>query len=179
VDNEEIPYTLGDKFKEEQGRLRNKLLRFRLDNYFKVSAKNIEDVRLPNIEPRLKQAFSPFIILLQDELEALAGLEQFLQTYNQRLVKERADSLEGRIIEKVFGLAEKNRKDYISASDILKELGDEAETLSVQKVGRRLSALGIETGEPKLKPGADKKRRHIIWDDKLMRRLKAKYIPGE
>jgi hypothetical protein len=174
VDAGDIPYVLGDRFQEEESRLRNRLLYFRLRSYFSVSAKNIEEAKLPNIEPRLKQAFSAFYLLLQNEPEALASLDCFLKAYNQKLVEERAETLEGKIIEKIFEIAEESGKEYISAGSILAKIGDEVERATPQGIGKRLNALGIET-VAKRRPG-DKQRRYIIWQEKLMERLKAKYV---
>jgi hypothetical protein len=177
VDNGEIPCVLGERFKEEQSHLRNKLLCFRLRSYFKVSAGNMEELRLPEVEPRLKQAFSAFFLLLQNEPGALAELEGFLKKYNQKLVEERAETLEGKIIEKIFEIAEESGSEYISASSILSKIEAEVERVTPQVVGKKLNALGIKT-ERKRKSG-DKQKRYIIWDEKLMERLRAKYIPAD
>jgi hypothetical protein len=178
VEEEEIPYVLGEEFREGQEHLRNKLLLFRLRSYFNVSDKDIEKMSLPKIEPRLKQAFSPFIILLQNYPEELYELEKFLQSYNRRLVEERTDSLDGRIVERIFEISEKEGNDYISSGEILRELDLGGEKVYAQTIGKKLNALGIKTSNPRLKPGTDnKKKRYIVWDEKLMKRLKAKYIP--
>jgi hypothetical protein len=137
----------------------------------------MEELRLPEVEPRLKQAFSAFFLLLQNEPGALAELEGFLKKYNQKLVEERAETLEGKIIEKIFEIAEESGSEYISASSILSKIEAEVERVTPQVVGKKLNALGIKT-ERKRKSG-DKQKRYIIWDEKLMERLRAKYIPAD
>jgi hypothetical protein len=170
----DIPFNLPSKFDEEQRKLRNKLLMFRLRMYGEIDPDEITKIDLGDIEPRLKQAFSSFGLLFSNNPGLMETFREFLENYNRALVEERAGSFTGQIVNTIVNLKEEG-KEAISSKMIAERLEEDygLENVSPQKVGKELSSLGIKTRQRKVE---GKNARWICWDEGLMDKLKRRYV---
>jgi hypothetical protein len=98
VDLSAIPSELTDElpYHDEAAMLRNKLLRWRCENFFKPIR---EPERLP-IEPRLFQLYRPLAALTED-VEALRQLQDCVLRLNEEMREERRNSPEAHVAEEM------------------------------------------------------------------------------
>jgi hypothetical protein len=165
----DIPDTLIHEFEKEQQTLRNKLLLYRFHNYMKVNSDNINNIDLgEGIEPRLRQATRAFVALFMDDTQMLEDFKVFLRQYNQKLVAERSASIDGMIVRAIslllqHGVTDISSKDIL---DLLSDTGDLWDRANSRSIGKRLSALGIQTRDKRLKSGSlkDSVRNCIVWE---------------
>ncbi|MCD6236357.1 MAG: hypothetical protein J7K13_00180 [Thermoplasmata archaeon] len=168
----DIPDVLPQEFYDEQEELRNKLLLFRLRNYNKIDPNTSLNIDLGDVEPRLRQATRSFASLFANIPDILEDFKVFLREYNDELVEERSETLDGMIVNAIFSLKEDGYEE-ISSKDIADKLkvDYQMEKVTPQLIGRHLKSLGINTKH-------ERKARLIEWDDKLMMKLAKRYIPS-
>jgi hypothetical protein len=94
VDLSRIPSELPDSYQKEAATLRNKLLRWRYDNYSKPTR---EPERLA-VEPRLFQNYRP-LAAVTDDPEALSQLQACVLKLNEEMREERSKSLEAQVAQ--------------------------------------------------------------------------------
>jgi len=171
----DIPDVLPQEFYDEQQELRNKLLMFRLKNYNKINPNTSLNIDLGDVEPRLKQATRSFASLFANIPEILEDFKVFLREYNDELVEERSETLDGMIVNAIFSLKEDGYEE-ISSKDIADKLkvDYQIEKITPQLIGRHLKSLGITTTN---KWVGGRRSRVINWDQKLMEKLSKRYIP--
>lgn len=165
----DIPDTLISSFDAEQQELRNKLLLYRFRNYMKVDSDKINEINLGDeIEPRLRQATRAFVALFMENEDMMKDFKIFLKQYNQKLVAERSASIDGMIVRAISLLLQNGKVDISSKDimDVLSESGDLWERANSRSIGKRLSALGIQTKDKRLTSGSLKGavRNCIVWD---------------
>lgn len=175
----DIPILLPEEFYIKQQELRDKLLMYRLHNWNDIDPKRIKDIVFPdNISKRLKQAFSSFVILFLDDIEARQMFMDYVVKYNQKLIEEQSQSFDGSIVNAFFEL----KKDYIPditpqmISEKMMENGikdKEGNPISTRSIGRHLKTLGLET---KSKSIAGKAYRVIIENVGVLDSLQRKYV---
>lgn len=185
TDRDDIPPVLGKKFFEEQQQLRNKLLLFRLRNYFKVDPEAGANLNLDGIEPRLRQISEAFASLFANEPEVLESYRQFIQAHQRELIEQRAATKTGQIVEALLELLEErdcsevatvatyrgNSEEVateISAGDIAEKTG-----ISPQAVGAILKSLGLNTQQKRIDT---KVRRVILVSCEKLEKLRRRYI---
>ncbi len=184
TDRDDIPPVLGRKFFEEQQTLRNKLLLFRLRNYFNVDPEAAATLNLDGIEPRLRQISEAFTSLFANEPEVLESYRQFIQAHQRELIEQRAATKTGQVVEALFELLEERGGTSVTSGTSLmgdNELvtgvsaGDIAERtgLSAQAVGVILKGLGIET---KLNRRGSERKREILYSEAVFKKLRKRYI---
>lgn len=187
TDRDDIPPVLGKKFFEEQQELRNKLLLFRLRSYFSIDTEATASLNLDGIEPRLRQISEAFASLFANEPEVLESYRRFIQAHQRELIEQRAATKTGQVVEALFELLEErggtsvtSGTSYmveselvtgISAGDIAEKIG-----LSSQAVGAILKGLGLET---KLNRRGSERKREIIYNEAIFRKLRKRYILKE
>lgn len=181
TDRDDIPPVLGRKFFKEQQRLRNKLLLFRLRNYFNVDPEAAATLNLDGIEPRLRQISEAFTSLFANEPEVLESYRQFIQAHQRELIEQRAATKTGQVVEALFEyLGNKvtmvtsvtgDSFVNVTAKDIAEKVN-----LTAQAVGQILKGLGVETKLVKI-DGETKRR--IIYDPGKFEKLKKRYIIEE
>lgn len=165
----DIPDTLISEFDKQQTQLRNKLLLYRFHNYMKVDSDKINDIDLgDDIEPRLRQATRSFVALLHDNELLVENFKVFLRAYNKKLITERSTTIDGLIVKGIAILVQLGYVD-ISSKDImegLNETGDLWDRANTRSIGKRLSALGIQTEDRRVGPKGSKSsvRNCIKWD---------------
>jgi hypothetical protein len=165
---QDIPTNLLADFYAEQEKLRNKLLYFRLKNYFGFEQKELHLKDLP-IEPRLKQAFEAFACLFVSMPDVLEKFKAFLASYQKEIIEERADSFDGQIVNHLFDLIGEGNTE-ISTKDIAGCMGSD---VKASTIGRRLKPLGFEV---KVIFREGKTKRIIVLDAKHLEILKKRYV---
>lgn len=142
----DIPILLPDTFYEEQKRLRNKLLKFRFDSYYKINVDKVLEIDLGDIELRLKQAMIGFGSLFANIPEVIGQFKQFLCKYQQELIEERVGSFDGMIINALFNLVERGEIGITSKKilDEMRSINPEF-NVSDRTIGKHLKTLGIES----------------------------------
>jgi hypothetical protein len=182
TDRDDIPPVLGRKFFEEQQRLRNKLLLFRLRNYFNVDPEAAATLNLDGIEPRLRQISEAFTSLFANEPEVLESYRQFIQAHQRELIEQRAATKTGQVVEALFELlggyevtlvttVTGDKAITITAGDIAEKVG-----MTPQAVGGILAGLGLRTYPVK---AGGKTRKYIINEEAKLEKLRKRYIPEE
>ncbi len=91
----DIPRTLEDSFYKEAEMIRNKLLMWRLKNYFEPIERNQEIIE--GIHPRLNQIVMPLLSIIKDK-SIRTTLKEFIIKYNGDLVADRGLSWESDIV---------------------------------------------------------------------------------
>ena len=163
----DIPTNLLADFYIEQEKLRNKLLLFRLKNYFGFEQKKLH-LQDMDIEPRLKQAYEAFACLFAYAPEILDEFKAFLVAYNKEIIEERADSFDGQIVNHLFDLINEGEAE-ITTKQIAERMGADIKPATI---GRRLKPLGLKT---KLKRD-EKVKRIIELEQKQLDILKKRYV---
>ena len=119
----DIPKDTRDEFEIEAIAIRNKLLKWRFDNYFKVMIK--KDITIPGIHPRLNQIVLPLLSIINDR-EAEENLIKFIIKYNDDLVADRGLSRESDIVYAIFKLEHDN---FNVSRFTVKDIADEVNEL--------------------------------------------------
>lgn len=137
----DIPRTLDESFYNQAQQIRNKLLMWRFDNYFKPLNKREE--LISGIHPRLNQIVVPLLTIIKD-LGIREQLKQFIIQYNNELVADRGMSWESDIALAVLRLEQQKKLTEPTVKEITEELNREIDisedTLQPRKVGWYLRA---------------------------------------
>jgi hypothetical protein len=148
----DIPRTLDHDFYLEAKYIRNKLLKWRLDNYFKPIKKSSEIIE--KIHPRLNQIVTPLLSIIKDE-SIKEKLKEFIIKYDSDLVADRGMSWESDIVFSILKLQHELNVKELTVKEITDETNKELElgeeNLKERKVGWYLRA--------KLQLKTEKKRR--------------------
>lgn len=174
TEREDIPTILPPTFYEEQEKLRQKLLMFRLKERANIDANKIQEIDLGEIEKRLKQAVSSFAVLFSNKPVLMEKFRQFVRLHQLQLIQEREGSFDGLIVNHLFELSQTRQIDEITPTDIAEYLKAQHnyQDLKPATVGKHLKALGIKIKPEKVE---GKTKRLIQWEGKLMDRLFQKY----
>jgi len=193
---DDIPVTLPECFREEQRKLRNKLLKFRLDSWHRINAEGFElPEELQSVEPRLRQATYGFAVLLHSLGESSwEDFVKFVKQLQREVVEERQQTTEGLVVCALFDLLDVSNVSNVSnvrnvsvrkigeyevieytPQDISQHISEKDDTKNItpQKVGRILKTLGLET--VKVKDG-EKWRRYIVYNPQKLRVLARRYL---
>jgi len=171
----DIPILLPNEFYEEQKILRNKLLKFRFDYYFKIDVSKIEKIDLGNIEPRLKQATLSYSSLFSNIPEVLDEFKMFLVEYQKELIEDRANSYDGYIVNIIYDMICNGEK-IITSGKIVEKIKEAEPRSKVNpgSIGRQLKSFGFDTENVRFD---GKRGRAIIFDVEVLGELFKKYIP--
>lgn len=130
TDRKDIPINLDKAFELEAMELRNKLIRYRYDNWNKLE---IFNERIDELESRLNQIINPLISICKDEdNKAVIILNSF--NFQDELKRDRYLSLEGNIFRVIKKLGEESNE--ISYKDLLHNIDSEYKIMP-----RRLGAI--------------------------------------
>jgi len=137
----DVPRTLDEVFFLEAEHIRNKLLMWRLKNYFRPLEKRTEVIE--GIHPRLNQIVIPLLTIIKDE--AIRNhLKTFIIKYNNDLVADRGLSWESDIVFAILKLEYQTKGKEVTVKQITDEVNSEIdlsdETLQARKVGWYLRA---------------------------------------
>lgn len=132
----DIPRTLDETFYFEAESIRNKLLMWRLQNYFRPFTKRTDLIE--GIHPRLNQIVIPLFTIISDET-IRERLKAFIIKYNGELVADRGLSWESDIVFAILKLEYETKSLQVTVKQITdevnKEIPIEDETLQARKVG--------------------------------------------
>lgn len=137
----DVPRTLEESFYKEAELIRNKLLMWRLKNYFLPLEKRTEVIE--GIHPRLNQIVIPLLSIIKDEA-IREHLKTFIIKYNGELTADRGLSWESDIVFAVLKLEHELGGTEITVKQITDEVNRESDitddTLQARKVGWYLRA---------------------------------------
>lgn len=132
----DIPRTLDENFYKEAENIRNKLLMWRLKNYFEPIERRHDLIE--GIHPRLNQIVMPLLSIIKDEA-IREHLKTFIVKYNTDLVADRGLSWESDIVFAVLKLEYELNVHEITVKQITDEVNKEIDitddTLQARKVG--------------------------------------------
>ncbi len=187
---EDIPYLLPPAFYEEEKRLRNKLLMFRLKYRNRIDLNRIFELDLGDVEPRLKQATASFTVLFANIDGVFNQFREYLRKYQDELIEERSTTLEGKIVKAIFELTRplyvthvtdvikvtfENKDVIITSTDIAVWISENlGEEVDVKIIGKKIKSLGLKT---ELKKVEGNTKRVLVLEEDALRILFKRYIP--
>ena len=149
----EIPIHLPNCFYEEEKVLRNKLLKFRFDYYYKIDSDKVMELNLGDIEPRLKQAMGSYAVLFANIPEMFNSFILYLKRYQNELIDNRGSSFDGQIINVICDLIIEHDNKPITVKQITDRI-NETQTgkfqTNVRTIGKHLTGLGLKTIQKKI-----------------------------
>ncbi len=128
--------------------------------------------KLIDLEPRLRQTASAFFILFNDPTIEKDFIG-FMKDYNQEIINERADSLEGKILNTICELM--NVLEEVTSTDVTNEINKDLTDKTkfrASTIGKIIKSLGFEVLIRKV---AGKSKRTIQIDRKNLKILKNRY----
>ena len=142
----DIPENLTEEFYIEAKFIRNKLLMWRLKNYFESI--NISRLDIEDIHPRLKQIVSPLLSIIKDE-KSKSIIKKFIVRLNEEIIEDRTDSLEYDILFNILKINKVKNTDEISIKEIAEYINkklDIDEKVENKKIGGLMrGSLQIKT----------------------------------
>ncbi len=136
-----IPRTLDEGFYQDAEAIRNKLLMWRLKNFFQPIERKEE--LIDGIHPRLNQIVIPLLSIIKDE-SIRNRLKTFIIQYNSELVADRGLSWESDIVFAILKLEHAKGSSEVTVKEITDEVNRESEIdddrLQARKVGWYLRA---------------------------------------
>ncbi|MCX6717725.1 MAG: hypothetical protein NTU76_03570 [Candidatus Taylorbacteria bacterium] len=168
----DIPRTLDENFYKDAEKIRNKLLMWRLKNYFKPIERREEVIE--GIHPRLNQIVIPLLSVIKDEI-IRNNLKTFIIKYNSELVSDRGLSWESDIIFSILKLEYQDKKIEITVKEIADEVNKQSDIhedyLQPRKVGWYLRAK-LQLKPYKTRKGfvlsfKDNRKRLDMWKERF------------
>lgn len=171
TNKQDIPIHLPSCFYDEERILRNKLLKFRFDYYFRIDADKVLELDLGNIEPRLKQAMGSYAVLFANIPEMFESFRSYLQEYQMSLIEDRASSFDGMIVNAIVDFLLEGRRN-ITAQAISEKLEAEGLKSNPRTVGRHLKGLNLCTSVKKF----EGKAQRILQLDDAFKEVAKRYV---
>jgi len=177
----DIPRVIGKTFHKEQSILRNKLLMFRLRYFLKINTDIEIDFNFNDIDPRIEQVMRGFFVIFKNIPGMDKKFEEFVIKYNNDIVEQRAESMEGWIVNTIVDLiVSGERKDIkITTTDVTDEMNknitDEKRKKRASTIGKYLRTLGIITKSIKVE---GKTKRLLVFDNNFLEVVKS-YVPRD
>jgi len=132
----DIPRTLDKDFYQDAENIRNKLLMWRLKNYFEPIERREELIE--GIHPRLNQIVMPLLSVIKDE-PIRNNLKAFIVKYNGELTADRGLSWESDIVFAIFKLEYETKMKEVTVKQITEEVNQQVDIsddrLQARKVG--------------------------------------------
>jgi hypothetical protein len=177
---QDIPPLLLAKFHKSEQNLRNKLLMFRLRHYPTIDAEQLEDFMtkgFEGIEPRLKQASAPFMVLFANDGVRNKFLD-FTFKRQEQLIEERGESTEGQIVNAIKEFRDKGQE-QITANDLKEAINEglsEKEKTNTKRIGHIMRSLGILSVPTKtLGTTGGKTKRLLVLPEEQLPQMYARY----
>ena len=132
----DIPRTLQEDFYFEALQIRNKLLMWRLKNYFQPIVHSTDLIE--GIHPRLNQIVMPLLSIIKDDA-IRDNLKNFIVKYNKDLVSDRGLSWESDIVFAILRLEHEKKLTEVTVKQIADEVNKEIDiaddSIQARKVG--------------------------------------------
>jgi len=168
----DIPRTLDESFYKEAENIRNKLLMWRLKNYFEPIERRHDLIE--GIHPRLNQIVMPLLSIIKDEA-IREHLKTFIVKYNTDLVADRGLSWESDIVFAVLKLEYELKVHEITVKQITDEVNREIDisddTLQARKVGwylrSKLQLKPYKTRKGFVLSFKENKKRLDMWKERF------------
>ena len=170
----DIPIALDEGFYKEQIKLRNQLLMYRLKNWNRVNSSIKPTINLTGLEPRSKQIVYPIAIVFNHREDILGELSNILGVRQKELIKDRAETDDGVVINAYLELVGK-KSPCITSSDIaniVKSKGEQFEKITPQTIGHIMKSLGFKN---EIRNIDGQSSRCYIHDEDLINKLKKRY----
>lgn len=98
----DIPLNIIDEeLRKASLEIRNKLLRWRLENYSRVSLK--PDLQVTGLEDRLNQIMTPILSIIDDPA-VIEGLSEFMKGMNSKIIEDRGLTKESEVVRAIVEL---------------------------------------------------------------------------
>lgn len=167
---QEIPRVLPPSFGAEVGRLRSKLLTFRLANLLKLKGRTFgNDLLEPNLQPRLQEILIPLKAMVNGDRAMAESLSAFIHRLQETLLSRRRESALGRVLAAIIELHGEGAELTIRGiTDKVNEMDNDAPALTSEKVGWMTKKLGFRKERTS-------KSRFIRWDEERVRQLSSLY----
>lgn len=168
----DIPRTLDESFYQDALEIRNKLLMWRLKNYFEPIEQR--DDLIEGIHPRLNQIIIPLLSIIKDD-QIRENLKTFIVKYNSDLVADRSISWESDIVLAIHKLEFKNQSGELAIKDITDEINRMTditdETLQARKTGwylrQKLQLKLYRTRKGYMISMKDNRRKLDMWKERF------------
>jgi len=168
----DIPRTLDESFYKEAEHIRNKLLMWRLKNYFEPIERRYDLIE--GIHPRLNQIVMPLLSIIKNEATR-ERLKTFIVKYNTDLVADRGLSWESDIVFAVLKLEHELKTSEITIKQITDEVNKEIDinddTLQARKVGwylrSKLQLKPYKTRKGFVLSFKENKKRLDMWKERF------------
>jgi hypothetical protein len=168
----DIPRTLDESFYKEAENIRNKLLMWRLKNYFEPIERRHDLIE--GIHPRLNQIVMPLLSIIKNEA-IREHLKTFIVKYNTDLVADRGLSWESDIVFAVLKLEYELKVHEITVKQITDEVNREIDisddTLQARKVGwylrSKLQLKPYKTRKGFVLSFKENKKRLDMWKERF------------
>lgn len=168
----DIPRTLDEGFYSEAEGIRNKLLMWRLDNYFQP-IERCNDI-IEGIHPRLNQIVMPLLSIIKSEV-VREHLKTFIVKYNGELTADRGLSWESDIVFSILKLEYETKSSSLTTKQITNEVNKESDigedTLQPRKVGwylrSRLQLKSYKTRKGYTLDTNDNRKRLDMWKERF------------
>lgn len=159
TERDDIPSSLPGEFFERQVRLRDMLLQFRFDWYWRLdwdASSKMNEPKMRKYPHRLRQVMAGFKGLFECIPWAEGYLDEYMASYNREQLRQRQDSKSGRIVYALLSLAASDLKGqygletgleyvYITSSNIAEHyMSLFGEQVSAVQVGKEVRALKID-----------------------------------
>jgi len=168
----DIPRTLDATFYNDAEYIRNKLLMWRLKNYFEPMV--LREELIEGIHPRLNQIVIPLLSIIKDD-KIRTHLKEFIVKYNTDLVADRGLSWESDIVFAVLKLEHETKASEVTVKQITEEVNRESDitddTLQARKVGwylrSRLQLKPYKTRKGFVLSFKENRKRLDMWKERF------------
>lgn len=168
----DIPRTLDDTFYNDAEYIRNKLLMWRLKNYFEPII--LREDLIEGIHPRLNQIVIPLLSIIKDD-KIRNHLKEFIVKYNTDLVADRGLSWESDIVFAILKLEHETKANEVTVKQITEEVNRESDitddTLQARKVGwylrSRLQLKPYKTRKGFVLSFKENRKRLDMWKERF------------
>jgi len=134
---------LDQEFENSALKIRNKLLKYKLDNYASF-VPNLNKYELKWLEPRLKQVLRPILSVIDDESEANIIID-YMRNRQEDMIKDRQLSLEWYLFEILGKYISNSRADKIHLKELCNLISDDFKYITSRKIWSLLRQHGINT----------------------------------
>lgn len=152
---DDILFDLPSGFMDEVTLIRNKLLWLRLKYWYDYNKPSKNILAGLGIEPRLQQAYTALMVVLSAFPQEVEKFKAFLVEKNREIIKERAGTMEGLIVNAYCDLLGEGVKPITPKLICERILQETNEELHPRSLSKKLKALGFTTEHKRVAGGKD------------------------